>query len=402
MINFICVSVNNWEKRRARKQQFMLHLSLINDVGRVLYVEPPLNLARVILFPFRELRDCQSRQRWLRAILFKPLKVSDKLLVFTPLFLVPFSFRIQALYNFNLYILHFFLKGLSYRLKLDNTVLWLYHPLDVALLNWLKEIKCSCFDWAEEWSQYFSELSFKRRQSILRKEAELINKSDIVFTVSRALLQRAKEINPNSYQLLDGTIPELFDSSFRALPADMRDIPSPIIGYSGTISFRVDAELLLESCRALPQCSFVFVGEVLKLNPAAISSLKAQPNMYFLGAKEFKQIPHYLMNFDLCIIPYLEDITIATPTKIFDYLATGLPIVSTVFPDSGLFQGLILTASSRSEFVSMIKEALVEKDLNLPKKRIAMAFMNTWTKRAEEIICIVRQKILAKGLNDTG
>ena len=174
MINFICISVNNWEKRRARKQQFMLHLSLINDVGRVLYVEPPLNLARVILFPFKELRDFQSRQRWLRAILFKPYNISDKLIIFTPLFLVPFSFRIQALYNLNLFILHFILKGLSRRLKLDKPVLWLYHPLDVALLRWLKDIRCSCFDWAEDWPEYFSELSFKRRQSLSRKEIEII------------------------------------------------------------------------------------------------------------------------------------------------------------------------------------------------------------------------------------
>ena len=169
MINFICVSVNNWEKRRARKQQFMLHLSLVNDVGRVLYVEPPLNFARLILFPFKELRDCQNRQRWLRAILFKPYHISGKLSIFTPLFLIPFSFRAQALNNFNLFILHFLLKWLSRRLKLDNPVLWLYHPLDVALLKWLKYIRCSCFDWAEDWPKYFSELSFKIRQSILRK-----------------------------------------------------------------------------------------------------------------------------------------------------------------------------------------------------------------------------------------
>lgn len=396
MINFICISVNNWEKRRARKQQFMLHLSLINDVGRVLYVEPPLNLARVILFPFKELRDFQSRQRWLRAILFKPYNISDKLIIFTPLFLVPFSFRIQALYNLNLFILHFILKGLSRRLKLDKPVLWLYHPLDVALLRWLKDIRCSCFDWAEDWPEYFSELSFKRRQSLSRKEIEIIKKSDIVFTVSRALLARAREINPNSYQLFDGTLPELFDASVKVLPADMRDIPKPVIGYSGTISFRVDIELLLESCRELADCSFVFVGEVLKLNPAAVSILKAQPNIYFLGAKEYMQIPHYLMNFDLCIIPYLESITVATPTKIFDYLATGLPVVSTPFPDSESFQGLIYTAYSRSEFLSMIKKALTEKDINLPKKRIDMASMNTWAKRAEEIMGIVRQGAKAR------
>ena len=122
------------------------------------------------------------------------------------------------------------MKGLSRKLNLDNPVLWLYHPLDVALLKWLKDIRCSCFDWAEDWPKYFSELSSKRRQSISRKEVEIIKKSDIVFTVSRVLLSRAREINPNSYQLLDGTLPELFDASVKVLPADMRGIPKPVIG----------------------------------------------------------------------------------------------------------------------------------------------------------------------------
>ena len=165
--DFICFSVNNWEKRRARKQQFMLHLALRQDVGGVLYVEPALNLWRLFLFPFSELRSRENRRRWMRAINFKieHSPESEKLFIFTPLFLVPFSFRFQPIYNLNLYISLFVIKSKSDRLGFKNIVLWLYHPFDYCLLKWFKNRMVSCFDWAEDWAEYFIEFSPKKESA---------------------------------------------------------------------------------------------------------------------------------------------------------------------------------------------------------------------------------------------
>src|SRR3990172_4379151 len=102
----ICFSLNKGEKRRARKQQFMLHLSLREDVDKVLYVEPPLNFFRLLFLPFLELNSKENRNRWARALNFKIENSceSRKLFIFTPVFFIPFSFRLQLLYNLNLYI----------------------------------------------------------------------------------------------------------------------------------------------------------------------------------------------------------------------------------------------------------------------------------------------------------
>jgi len=398
MLDFICVSVNNWEKRKARKQQFMLHLSLRGDVGKVFYIEPPLNLARVIVFPFLELKDRENRQRWIRALLFKPARISDKLFVFTPLFIVPFSFKAQTLYNFNLYIAYFFISRVLCKRNLNRTVLWLYHPFHSPLINWFKKNICVCFDWAEEWSEYFHELSWRRKKLVIKLENEIIRKADLVFTVSRDLLARAKELNENSFHIFDGTVPELFKNDSFAVPEDMRNLVRPVIGYSGTIYTRMDVDLLLKLSRAFFNCSFVFVGEVLKLNSIDISGLKKQPNIYILGAKEYNLLPGYLMNFDVCIIPYLQNPVTAVPTKIYDYLAAGKPVVSTAFSEAEIFKDLIYIAHSHDEFIFMLKAALSNKDPILAQKRIAAAGMNTWALRVESIMDRVLDKIKERRL----
>ena len=386
MPDFICVSVNNWEKRKARKQQFMLHLSLRNDVGKVFYIEPPLNLARLIMFPFQELKDHENRQRWLRALLFKPARISDKLFVFTPLFIIPFSFKVQVLYNFNLYIIFLCVRRVLDKFSFNNIVLWLYHPFDLPLIDWFKENICVCFDWAEEWSEFFNELTRRKKKLIVNLQNEIIRKADLVFTVSQDLLERAKKINDNSFHVFDGTVPELFKNNSFAVPEDMRNLVRPVIGYSGTIYTRMDVDLLLELSRVFFNCSFVFVGEVLKLNPINIAVLKKQPNVYFLGAKEYNSLPAYLMNFDVCIIPYLQNPVTAVPTKIYDYLATGKPVVSTAFSEAELFKDLIYIAHNHDEFIFMLKDALLKEDPILAQKRITAACLNTWALRVENIM----------------
>lgn len=393
MVDFICFSINNWEKRKARKQQFMLHFSFLADVGKVFYVEPPLNFFRLITFPFQELKDRTNRQRWFRALCFKPVKISDKLFVFTPLFIIPFSFRVQSLYNFNLFIIYLLVKRITHKLNFDSIVLWLYHPFDLPLIAWFKKKICVCFDWAEDWPAYFQEFSVSRKKKITKLESEIIRQADLVFTVSQELLERAKEINADSFHVFDATVPELFRNNSLIEPRDMRSLVKPVIGYSGTIYTRLDVDLLLELSRVFFNCAFVFVGEVLKFNSINISELKKQPNVYFLGVKEYQRLPAYLMNFDVCIIPYLQNPVTAVPTKIYDYLATGKPIVSTAFSQNELFKDLIYIAHSPKEFILRLTQALSEKDPVLTKSRIDAAYVNTWAKRVEDMMGLVLNKI---------
>jgi hypothetical protein len=391
--SFICFSINNWEKRRARKQQFMLHLALRQDVAKVLYVEPPLNPFRLLFLPFIELKTQDNRKRWLRALNFRIESVPEagNLFIFTPLFLIPFSFRIQLIYNLNLYLSFLVIKSKVRRLNFKKAVLWLYHPFDHKIIKWFKDKLLAVFDWAEDWEEYFTEFSGARRKYVASSQEMIIKEADIVFVVSKRLLGRAQKINHNSYQILDGTIPEIFAAYNGRIPDEMKDIPHPVLGYVGVVFTRIDLDLIFKLNEKFPRCSIVLVGNIL-LPPEKLIKIR-QKNIFLLGDKYYSNLPSYMMNFDVCILPYVYELSLSiSPTKIYDYLATGKPIVSTSLPELEGFGGLIRLARTKEEFISFINDALNENDPRIKNERLQKAKENSWADRCNEIMALIQNK----------
>jgi glycosyltransferase involved in cell wall biosynthesis len=368
----------------ARKQQFMRALAALQDVRKVMYVEPPVHAAELLLHPGRALATPEKRARWKRALSLKAEPLSSKLVLFTPLALFPFFYKLQWVHTLNLFFSFRVIRRVIENLGFCNCILWLYHPMDHPLLDWFHPRILSVFDWAEEWSKYFTDLSPKRRRDILNYERHIIENADIVFTVSEPLLEKALRHNPHSYELMDGAGNELFQVSGE-IPEDIRSIPGPVIGYIGTIMERFDVELVALAVKELPECSFVFIGDV-HTSRINISALQERKNCYFLGGKSYSELMAYMSRFDVCILPYKKNSINQPPTKIFDYLATGKPIVSAPFPESEKFKDYVRFASSNDDFVGAIKAALDENSEELNKARIRKAQANTWAHRAREIM----------------
>jgi len=391
MIDFVCFSLNNWEKRKARKQQFMLHLSKREDVGQVLYVEPPINIFRLLFFPVSELNGAENRKRWLRALKCKTEAISNKLFIFTPIFFIPFAFRIQLIYNLNLFFSYLIIRLKTRRLQFKNIVLWVYHPFDYALLRWFRDKKASIFDWAEDWADYFIEFSALKRNKIKLLEERIVNEVDIVFVVSKKLLNRANVINKHSYQILDGSSLDLFLKEV-PIPKDIVNLQRPIIGYTGTITERIDIELIEFISECLPKATILFIGDILNQR-VNISSLKERKNIHFLGVKSYEELPAYIKNFDVCILPYRTDLELSPPTKIFDYLASGRPVISTNIPEINWLKDCIEFSKTKEQFLEFIKNALRNDSLGSKRFRIEMAQKNSWSSRAAQIM----ESIKARG-----
>lgn len=395
-MDFVCFSINNWEKRRARKQQFMWHLSMRDDVGRVMYIEPPLNFWRLLLMPLAELKSAENRARWRRALSLRPQKVSEKFFLHTPIFFIPFSFRVRAVYSANLFLSY---RGIAFQLKrlgFKDIVLWLYHPFDHGLLLWFKERVCACFDWAEEWERYFVEYSVRARKYVRTLEERILSRSDIVFVVSEALFAESEVFNPRTYLLRDGTEPGVFRDVGARTPEDMKGIPHPIIGYSGTFFERMDCELIRRLSRECRDCSLVFVGDVHDRR-IDTTELKDQKNIFFLGGKAFEELGDYLMNFDVCIIPYLAtEPFLPPPTKVFDYLACGKPIVAMAYQELKFLSDVIRLAPTHEDFIAYVKEGIGEHDSKMKQMRIDRAQKNSWDSRVQEIVDIITHHLLGK------
>lgn len=397
MLDFICFSINNWEKRRARKQQFMLYLAKRDDVGKVLYIEPPLNFWRLILFFPKELKTSDDIQRWKRALKFKFEVQPDtsKLFVFTPIFFIPFGFKINFLYKLNMFLVQKIILTKAKVLGFDNFILWLYNPLDYFLLQAIKKRVLAVFDWAEDWPLYFRDYSLRVRSLLGFGQQSCIKGCDIVFTVSNHLLERAKKINSSVFRILDATAPEYFQESAIIIPKDIKDIAAPIIGYVGTISHRFDAGLVLELNRRIPAASIVLIGRILFFTKQ-IKELRCKKNVYFLGEREYSQIPSYIQHFDVCISPYLTEYTKSIPTKIYDYLACGKPVVSTFIRELEEFNDYIILVRDNEQFIKAVIDILNNEKLDLQEKCKKFIQENSWSNRVDDIMRIIKEKLKEK------
>jgi glycosyltransferase involved in cell wall biosynthesis len=147
------------------------------------------------------------------------------------------------------------------------------------------------------------------------------------------------------------------DASSRPRPADLAAIPGPIAGYFGSLTEANDKATFLAAARALPDWSFVFVGQVR----GDYGELDALPNVHFLGPKPHGEIPAYGAGFDVCFMGWLphEWITNCFPLKTLEYLALGKPIVCSV-PIAELrdtFPDLIVFTETAEQFTAAVVAA---------------------------------------------
>jgi glycosyltransferase involved in cell wall biosynthesis len=107
-------------------------------------------------------------------------------------------------------------------------------------------------------------------------------------------------------------------------------LEGPIFGYSGVIDERLDLAIVQEL--AARECQLVFVGPIVKIDAAI---LPRAPNVHFTGQVPYETLPRFLAGFDVALLPFARNAATAniSPTKTPEYLAAGLPVVSTPIAD---------------------------------------------------------------------
>ena len=162
----------------------------------------------------------------------------------------------------------------------------------------------------------------------------------------------------------------------------------PIIGYFGSIAEWFDLELVKFVAEKRPNWTFIMIGSTYGSN---ITKLRASPNIHFLGERPYSELPKYLHQFDICIIPFkIESLIESThPIKIYEYISAGKPVVTTNIPELSEMSKICYITSSKEEFLKKLDLAMSENSEELQKERIEFAIKNTWeqrfTKLAEKI-----------------
>lgn len=221
----------------------------------------------------------------------------------------------------------------------------------------------------------------------LRLEAGFMKMADAVIVTSQGLYDSKKDFCKQCFIVKNAVKVDLFKKGFNPLPGTSKTV----VGYVGTVDDRSDYELLQYLFTAMPDAEFVFVGRILSERGKDI--LSKYPNVKIEGPKMPEQLPLYLQTFSVGIIPFVkDDFTKGIyPMKINEYLAAGLPVVSTDFGDIADFANLVKITDDKEAF---LQHVLSEIAGDTPEKRTARlktAENNTWDKRAEELSNVIEQ-----------
>ena len=207
--------------------------------------------------------------------------------------------------------------------------LWYYTPMALAFGHRI-EPDVIIFDKMDELSAF----RFARPE-VRAMEASLLDCADVVFTGGASLFAAAKHRHANIHCFPSSIDRPHFAAARRgdlADPGDQAMLPHPRIGFFGVIDERIDLDLIAETAALRPDWQFVMLGPTAKIDPAA---LPQAPNLHWLGPKAYSELPAYMAHWDLGWMPFAlnEATRFISPTKTPEFLAAGLPLLSTPIHD---------------------------------------------------------------------
>ena len=387
--NIICISSIDWDFIWQGHQEIMS--TLAKNGNRVLFIENTGVRSPGI-------RDFHRLKRRMKNY-FKGIKgirrERDNLYIFSPMVL-PFPyFRIGRWINCR-WILSALKKWMTV-MDFNDPITWTFlpTPLSLDMVNHLtKRITIYyCID--------NFRVSSPSARKIVRSETSLLKKADIVFVTSKELYDYCSRYSDNVHFFPFAVSYDKFEKvrlRNESMPKELVEIKKPIVGYVGGLHKWVDQQLIKEIAQRNKDLSFVFIGP----KQTDISLLEHLDNVYFLGEKRHHELPLFINNFDVCIIPYkVTDYTRNVyPTKLNEYFAMAKPVVSIDLPEilsfNKTFSDMVYVAKNSSEFDNRIKQALQEDNQDLKGKRIAIAKENSWSNSIERMDHLIVENIEKK------
>ncbi|MFA6197837.1 MAG: glycosyltransferase [Patescibacteria group bacterium] len=276
-------------------------------------------------------------------------------------------------------------------LKFDQPALWSYLPLFGRLFTELPA-SLRVFDAVDDWTAHPWMAQWRGR--LETNYRTISNRADVVFTVANELRDRFDH-QPKVHWIPNGVDFEHWQNH-GPFPDDLTGIPAPIVGYVGVIQNRIDSELIQQLAERNPAKSFVFIGNVYSdFNKSVFDHC---PNVHFLGQKTYAELPSYVNRFHVCMIPHRIDpfTRSMNPLKLYEYLACGLPVISTPVSGMSMFGDLVRLAKDAGSFSEQIDLALSEDSERLRLQRKAAMRSHTWHQRVDRMMEIVEATMLNK------
>lgn len=250
------------------------------------------------------------------------------------------------------------LKELFARESITRFVLWFYTPMALPLAREMSPLAV-VYDCMDQLA------AFKNApESLIDRERDLLRRADVVFTGGLSLYEEKKSQHDNIHPFPSSVDVQHFARAREPQPdpEDQQWISRPRLGFFGVIDERMDLKLLEGVAAARRSWHLVMIGPVVKIDEA---DLPRAPNIHYLGGKSYGELPSYIAGWNVALLPFArnESTRFISPTKTPEYLAAGLPVVSTSIRDVARpyeALGLVRIGDTVSEFIAACEVALSE------------------------------------------
>jgi glycosyltransferase involved in cell wall biosynthesis len=226
--------------------------------------------------------------------------------------------------------------------------------------------------------------------AIAAAENDLIKRADVVITTSESLHRTKRAQRSDTVLVRHGVDFDHFATAWRRQlprPADLTAIAGPIFGFFGLIHDWVDLKLLSDVAKLRPRYSFVLIGD----HRVDVAEIKRLDNVHLLGRRAYDDLPAYCAAFEAGLLLFRRTAMTrnVNPIKMHEYLAAGLPVVSTPLPEAERYRGPVTIANTPPRFAAAC-DHVVATDHPGRRELISRYVENeTWQSKVEHLSRVI-------------
>lgn len=214
-------------------------------------------------------------------------------------------------------------------------------------------------------------------------EENLARRAEVVIVSAERLRAAKEKYNSNIHVVRHGVDHAHFSKALMEetpVHPELVELPKPVMGFFGLVEDWVDLTLIRRLADSFPKASIVLIGKV----QTSLAAIAGAPNVFLFGRRPYEELPSFCKGFDVALMPFVDNelARSANPLKVKEYLAAGLPVVSTPVPEVEAL-GLCRIARSHQEFVDAVRQAL--EDPGPSHARSEAVLGESWESKVEEI-----------------
>jgi glycosyltransferase involved in cell wall biosynthesis len=372
--DILCFS-HDWTGDPLSKTHLMRVLSKDN---RILWINAIANR-----MPTASSKDISRIFKKLKSFTEPVREVEKNIFVLNPL-AIP-AYGTEAVRKFNQKFLLRQVKKAMRKLNFEKPINMVFNPAAGLLAGKLNEEKLIYYC-VDEYTAFTGAAS-----GLKEIEEDLFKKSDLVVVSAEKLFESKKKFNENTHIIRHGTDWRHFRTALddeTEIPAEIRDLPKPVIGFHGLLADWVDFELIKNTAEHFKNGSVVLIGKIAVDAERKIKILDGISNIHFLGRKPYQKLPNYCKGFDVALNPFaINELTLAAnPLKVREYLAAGLQVVSTDIPEVRILKHCLI-GENHADFIEKIEYALANPK---SKEEISDSIrQESWDAKVDELRVII-------------